>query len=69
MSRPKVFSLIPHEIKEALDATSLPWTAELGGRHVKIRLANRMIGVTSLNGTARPRTIRNFIAHIKRVAR
>ena len=69
MSKPKPLALIPKPIRDALDATSLPWTAEIGGRHVKIRLANRLIGVTSLNGRATPRLINNFLANIRRAAR
>jgi hypothetical protein len=64
---------IPPDTRDALDATGLPWRAEIGGNHVKIFLGQRFIGVSPLNGGSRgrhnDRGEKNLIAQIRRAAR
>jgi hypothetical protein len=57
-------------IREALDATGLPWQVESGAGHKKIRLAGRVVGVMSYrtNDSDRRATL-NVRAQIRRVAK
>lgn len=55
-------------IQAALDATGLPWTVETGGKHYKIRLAGRLVGVFSKGKNAQPsHSIQNTISNIRRL--
>lgn len=57
-------------IRGALDATGLPWTVETGGKHHKIRLAGRLVGVFSMgNNTQPPHTVHNTVSNIRRLER
>jgi hypothetical protein len=40
--------ILDREITRTLRATGLPWSVEPRGRHYKVRLAGRLIGVISL---------------------
>jgi len=65
---------LPPEIVKVLDSTGLPWTAELGSRHLKLRLQGRLVGVLPKDGGRRtadtaPRAARNIAAQIRRAAR
>lgn len=37
--------MIPDMIREALEATGLPWSLEPGKKHQHIRLAGRLVGI------------------------
>lgn len=56
-------------IVDALDATGLPWSVELGSKHRHIRLDGRLVGLIPL-GRERGygRGTENTIAQIRRVA-
>ena len=57
-------------IRGALDATGLPWTIEDGGKHCKIRLAGRLVGVFSKGKNDKfARTVLNTISNIRRLER
>lgn len=57
-------------IKIALDATGLPWSLDRGGRHYKIVLNGRLIGIIPYGkGTENDRATRNIIAQIRRTVR
>lgn len=62
---------IPKEIEAALIATGRPWSTKMGGRHVKLILDGRMVGVLPINGgnSASHRGSLNVISQIRRAAR
>jgi len=64
---------VPKEIEYELNTTGLPWGVELGGKHVKIKLAGRLVGILPLNGRNIQQTnsvpMKNTIAQIRRAAR
>lgn len=39
---------IPAELREALDKTGLPWEIEVGGKHKKLRLSGKLVGIIPL---------------------
>lgn len=57
-------------IRSALEATGLPWSLEPGGKHIKIKVNGRLVGILP-RGSARDRDRANLntIAQIKRTAR
>lgn len=67
MSKPR--TIVPKPIRDELEATGLPWAAEMGKKHVKVRLNGRIVLVTSKSGATSPRDIQNGIATIRRAAR
>ena len=65
--RPK--NLTP-KILSALEATGLPFSFEPGGRHIKVKLAGRLVMIWPYNGGhERGDGHLKMIASIKRVAR
>jgi hypothetical protein len=52
-----------------LEATGLPWEVETGGKHDKLRLDGKLVGIVSRSGSAQPRSIKNTISNIRRVSR
>lgn len=57
-------------IKTALEETRMPYELVNGGRHVKIRLAGRLVGILPYNGHQDPdRCLRNLVATIRRSAK
>jgi hypothetical protein len=42
---------VPDVVREALEATGLPWSLETGSKHTKIKLHGRLVGI--LNRTER----------------
>lgn len=61
---------LPGRILAALKATGKPWTLERGGKHIKIRMAGRFVGILPLGGANEAdRATRNTIAQIRRAAR
>jgi hypothetical protein len=61
---------LPNELREALDNTGLPWELELGGKHYKVKLAGRLVGVLprgKFNGSHK-RTLLNTVSQIRRAA-
>ena len=40
---------LDHRLREALDATGLPWEVKNGGRHTKVMLDGRLVAVLSRN--------------------
>jgi hypothetical protein len=60
-------------IREALDATGLPWTATMGGAHIKLKLSNRLVGIYPASGEKSSafgvqRAIMNTLNQIQRAA-
>ena len=62
---------LPKPIVEALDATGLPWAAEHGTRHTKIKLAGRLVGVAARKpiSDCDLRPTKNIVSQIRRAAR
>lgn len=61
---------IDPEIQAALDATRLPYTFEDGGRHLKIKIGNRLAGVLSRGAAPKSwREAKNTVAQIRRLAK
>lgn len=61
---------LPRRVRTALEATGLPWSLEAGGKHIKIRMNGRFIGIAPLGGGhEHDRATRNTIAQIRRAAR
>lgn len=60
----------PTSCSTALDATNKAWSAERGGRHIKIILAGRLVGIYPFAGgtDADRRLDLNVIARIRRAA-
>ena len=60
----------PPRIRQALEATRLPWALERGAKHIKVRLNGRFIGIIPHcgEGDIRRGTL-NVVAQIKRAAR
>jgi len=62
---------LPERLREALDATGLPWVIELGGKHYKVRLAGRLVSVypKGKGHEADKRVLLNTITQVRRAAR
>ncbi len=62
---------IDPKVKQALEATGLPWYVETGTKHYKIRLNGKLVGVfpQGKKTEASPRANINVIANIRRAAR
>lgn len=60
---------IPHEVKAALDETGLPWTTEVKGSSLKIRLAGKLVGIISATKDHRVSPARKVAAQIRRAAK
>lgn len=57
-------------IEDDLAATGLPYSLEQGGRHLKIKLAGRLVGVMPRDGGHdNDRAAKNVRASIRRAAR
>lgn len=55
-----------------MEATGLPWQVERGSRHLKLWVADRMVGILPKDGgrrTGSPNAMRNIAAQIRRAAR
>lgn len=62
-------SRIPPIVLQALEETGLPWTTELGGSHVKVRLAGRFVAILPRRIKRREgREVLNVTAQIRRAA-
>jgi len=64
---------IDSKIEQALEATGLPWVAENGGKHIKVKLAGRLACILpkGANGN-RGNTTRaclNAVSQIRAIAR
>jgi len=62
---------LPRAITEALDDTGLPWSVENGGRHAKLKLAGRLVGIlprTAPSESDRRPTL-NIVSQIRRMVR
>jgi hypothetical protein len=62
---------MPDDVREALGETRLPWELETGGKHYKVKLAGRLVGVLPKGKytSTRKRTVLNTIAQIRRAAK
>lgn len=60
---------LPKEIERALEQTGLPWELEQRGKHFAIRLAGRVIGVTSLSPRAARKHHKTMVTNIRRATR
>jgi hypothetical protein len=58
------------KLEQELDATGLPWHTEVGGKHYKIKLAGRLVGVYPKGKVAGPykRSLLNTITQVRRAA-
>ncbi|CAB5187345.1 hypothetical protein UFOVP166_35 [uncultured Caudovirales phage] len=58
------------DIEKAMKATGLPWSVEVGGRHLKLRLNGRFVGICPKGRiTDGPgHATKNIVAQIKRAA-
>lgn len=64
--------VVPGPVRDALEETRLPWNIELGGKHWKIRLDGRLVGILPKGKKmqdASDRPIKNTVAQIRRTAR
>jgi hypothetical protein len=59
------------KIKQALNATGIPWEIETGSKHFKVRLGGRLVGVYphGKKTEASQHANANLLANIKRLAR
>ena len=61
---------LPEMIRTELEASKVPWRIENGGRHLKLFIGDRMVGVMPYDlGEARHRALLNLRAQIRRVNR
>lgn len=63
---------VPREIQSALDACGLPWSFEMGSRHIKIIVGGRFAGIIPKCGSpseSNRRATLNIAAQIKRTAK
>ena len=64
---------IDDRIKDALEATGLPWSADYGSKHIKVKVAGRLACVLPVGASARRGSINrsqlNSISQIKAIAR
>lgn len=61
---------IEREVRDALEATGLPWSLEPASKHTLVVLAGRTVAIMSRSGKMpKARGQRNLIATIKRAAR
>jgi hypothetical protein len=70
MSQPS--TRLDEDVRAALEATGLPWIVKIGGRHRKVILAGRMVGIlpiASNGGEPMSRARMNLLAQIRRAAR
>ena len=61
---------IDPKLLAALEATNLPWVAEEGGKHYKIKLAGRLVGIYPRGkaGKLQSRSLLNTISQVRRAA-
>ena len=61
------------KVREALDATGLPWHIEEGSKHNKVRLNGRFVLILAKGGRTgedkHPRLLKNDIANVRRAAK
>jgi hypothetical protein len=61
---------LPDEIAAELAPLSPErWRIEKGGKHFKLKIDNRLVGIMSKGGQARERTMKNALAQIRRAIR
>jgi hypothetical protein len=62
---------MPDGVREALEETRLPWELETGGKHYKVKLAGRLVGVLPKGKytSAHKRSVLNTITQIRRAAK
>jgi hypothetical protein len=62
---------LPERLREALDATGLPWVIELGGKHYKVRLAGKLVSIypKGKGHETDKRALLNTITQVRRAAR
>lgn len=59
------------KVKQALNATGIPWEIETGSKHFKVRLGGRLVGIypQGKKTEASQHANANLLANIKRLAR
>lgn len=61
---------IPKNLRDELDSTGLTWALINGGRHYKIKLAGKLVGIYPRSPTRDvDRAAKNTIAQIRRAVR
>lgn len=61
----------PAALRAVFDETGLPYEIELGGRHAKIKLAGRLVGILpkGSGNEMHSRSLLNTISQVRRMAR
>lgn len=71
MSKPR--PALPPAYRELLDASGLPWSAEFGGRRIKVRVAGDLVAVISqgraVRAGGRNRNHENTLSALRRAIR
>lgn len=62
---------LPVELQEALERTGLPWGVEEGTKHIKVKLAGRLVGIfpRGKKQETKRRSLLNTIAQVRNAAR
>jgi hypothetical protein len=62
---------IHDRVRKELQSCGLPWSIESGGKHLKLRVGNKLAGIISRAGDngGDPRAVNNCISQIRRVVR
>lgn len=62
---------LPRRLRQELDATGLPWTAEHRSRHVQVRLQGHVVAVVTRcrNHGHHDKGLANNLASVRRMAR
>lgn len=56
--------VVPEAVRQALDATGLPWTVERGSKHYKLRLDGRLAGILPI-GKMRDKNVRPVLNTVR----
>ena len=64
---------LPVGLREALDETGLPWEVETGGKHHKVKLGGKLVGILPLSRLKHKsidrRALLNTISQVRNAAR
>ncbi len=66
-----MMSNVTPEVKQALDGCGLPYSLEMGKRHIHVKLMGRLVGVLprgKTNGAIYNHANKNVVSQIKRAA-
>jgi hypothetical protein len=60
---------VDKRILAELEATGLPWDIDAGGKHDKLRLNGKLVGIVSRGCETSPRALKNTISNIRRASK